>query len=282
MDKFGLELAVKVHEGDINSKRDKIAVVIHWCLLKKGLSFSGIGDNFSNDDGKLTEILPANWNQSDFTWKYREIKNKPNKFILKLFQDGEILNAILVRLSDEVSKDFSVDLKKDLFNDVELAGGKYHLVKEDDFLQKVFDALLKDFFPEPKPAAIENPERARQPPIQPPGGPRQGGVPRSPFGENPDPLRIGGRDLDPFGNPMGGGMIMEPPGRGGRHGGPGAGPRFDPVFPGMPSPGLGPHPGPGRGGPRGPGRGGPSGGPFGGGRNFGDELPPPGYDDMFM
>ena len=156
MDKFGLELAVKVHEGDINSKRDKIAVVIHWCLLKKGLSFSGIGDNFSNDDGKLTEILPANWNQSDFTWKYREIKNKPNKFILKLFQDGEILNAILVRLSDEVSKDFSVDLKKDLFNDVELAGGKYHLVKEDDFLQKVFDALLKDFFPEPKPAAIES------------------------------------------------------------------------------------------------------------------------------
>ena len=48
-----------------------------------------------------------------------------------------------------------------------------------------------------------DPERARQPPIQPPEGPRQGGVPRSPFGENPDPLRIGGRDLDPFGNPMG-------------------------------------------------------------------------------
>jgi hypothetical protein len=47
-----------------------------------------------------------------------------------------------------------------------------------------------------------DPERARQPPIQPPGGPRQGGVPRSPF-ENPNSLRIGGRDLDPFGNPMG-------------------------------------------------------------------------------
>ena len=156
MDKFGLELAVKVHEGDINSKRDKIAVVIHWCLLKKGLSFSGSGDNFSNDDGKLTEILPANWNQSDFTWKYRELKNKPNKFILKLFQDGNILNARIVRLSDEVSKNFSVDLTKDLFSDLELGGGKYHLVKEDDFLQKVFDALLKDIFPEPKPAAIES------------------------------------------------------------------------------------------------------------------------------
>ena len=93
MDKFGLELAVKVHEGGINSKRDKIAVVIHWCLLKKGLSFSGIGDNFSNDDGKLTEILPAKWNQSDFTWKYRELKNKPNKFILKL----DIINAFSQR-----------------------------------------------------------------------------------------------------------------------------------------------------------------------------------------
>ena len=40
-----------------------------------------------------------------------------------------------------------------------------------------------------------DPERARQPPIQPPEGPRQGGVPRSPF-ENPNSLRIGDRDLD--------------------------------------------------------------------------------------
>ena len=29
MDKFGLELAVKAHEDDIRSKKDKIAVVIH-------------------------------------------------------------------------------------------------------------------------------------------------------------------------------------------------------------------------------------------------------------
>ena len=51
-------------------------------------------------------------------------------------------------MSDEKSKDFAVDQKKDLFNDTEMAGGKYHLVKEDEFLQRAFSALLNDFFPE--------------------------------------------------------------------------------------------------------------------------------------
>ena len=148
MDKFGLELAVKAHEDDIRSKKDKIAVVIHWCLLKKGLYFAGVGDNFAEDDGTLSEVLPTEWNRSDFTWKYRELNNKPNKFILKFFEDGEILNVILLRMSDEKSKDFAVDQKKDLFNDTEMAGGKYHLVKEDEFLQRAFSALLNDFFPE--------------------------------------------------------------------------------------------------------------------------------------
>ena len=150
MDKFGLELALKVHEADIKSKKDKISIVIHWCLLKKGLNFCGLGDNFSEDDGKLSEILPSGWNQNSL-WKYRELTNKPNKFVLKIIQDGEILNVILVRNSDEVSKDLSVDLEKDVVN-----AESFPLVKEDEFLQKVFDALLKDFFPDPKPASVES------------------------------------------------------------------------------------------------------------------------------
>ena len=85
----------------------------------------------------------------------------------------------------------------------------------------------------------------------------------------------GRSDLDPLGG-VGGGMIFPPggPGVGPMPGG--LGPRFDPVRPGMPNPGLFPGRG-GRGGPRGPNF---------GGRDFGDELPPPGppggYDDMFM
>ena len=93
--------------------------------------------------------------------------------------------------------------------------------------------------------------------------------------------RIGGSDLNPFGSIEGGGMMMDPQriGRPGPRPGLGIGPRFDPVYPGMPNPGMGQHPDAfGPLGPRG-GRGGP---PRGGGRNYGDEMPPPGYDDMFM
>ena len=115
--------------------KGKIAIVIHWFLLRRGLSFSGIGDSFSNDDGKLTEILPANWNQTDFTWKYREVKNKSNKFILYLIQDGDILNCTLYR--DLNSKDFSVDLS------VELAVRNFHL---DEFLKRLKRAFDIDFF----------------------------------------------------------------------------------------------------------------------------------------
>jgi len=282
MEKFGLELAVKVHEDDIRSKKDKVAVVIHWCLLKKGLYFAGVGDNFAEDDGKLSEVLPSEWNRTDFTWKYRELDNKPNKFILKILEDGEILTIILVRMSDEKSKDFTVDQKKDVFNDTELTGEKYHLVKEDEFLQRAFSALLNDFFPPPREEPL-GPKRKNESdhgqsapgPSRPYGSREPGGVP-----EYPDPLRVGRGDLDPFSGFQGGGMIMDPRGMG-QSGpgasGPGAGPRFDPVYPGMPNPGL-------MGGRRG--RGGHRSGPFGGNRNFGDELPPPGppdgYDDMFM
>jgi len=275
MDKFGLESAVKVHEAGIKVKRDKIAIILHWCLLRKGLLFSGLGTNFSEEDGKLSEVLPADWSESDFTWKYRERNNTPNKFILNISQVDEILNVTLVRLSDEISKDLSVDLKKEVFNDTQSESGeKFHLVGEDNFIQKAFSALLKDFFPDPeppKPAERENsPLRSTRPRTS-----RGRSDSTEGSGEVP---RIGGQDLDPFGGFGGGGMMMDPQ-RIGRPNPPGMGPRFDPVYPGMPNPGMGQHPDPF--GPRGPrgGRGGPS---RGGGRNYGDEMPPPGYDDMFM
>ena len=78
---------------------------------------------------------------------------------------------------------------------------------------------------------------------------------------------------------MGGGMLMDPR-QGGRMGQP-LHPRFDPVGPGMG--GMGP-----MGGGVGPlgggmgGIGGGMGGGRGGGRNFGDAMRPPGWDNMFM
>ena len=149
-DKFGLELTLKAHEDGINVKRDKIAIILHWCLLRKGLKFSGFGSDFTDEDGNLSELLPSEWSSSDFPWKYREWNNTPNKFILNISQDDEILNVTLVRLSDEKSKNFWVDLKKEVFNATQL-GEKFPLVGEDNFLKKAFSSLLKDFFPVPEP-----------------------------------------------------------------------------------------------------------------------------------
>ena len=177
MDKFGLELVLKAHESEIKDKTTKIAAILHWCMLKKGLNFCGLGDNFGEDIGNLSEILPKDWS-SKLTWKYREQKNQPNKFILKLTKDGDILNVILLRMSDEICKDFSVDLSKDISEKLDLS-------KEDEFLSKANNALLKDFFPDPQPGKKDDNKNRGQNPSQPSGV----GAPR-----NPGNLGPGGRN----------------------------------------------------------------------------------------
>ena len=106
-----------------------------------------------------------------------------------------------------------------------------------------------------------------------PGMPGWGGVGAPP---------LGGSDLDPMGGIMGGGMLMDPR-QGGRMGHP-MQPRFDPVGPGMGG-GIGPLGGGGMGG-IGPLGGGEMGGigTMGGGRgrNYGDAMRPPDWDNMYM
>ncbi len=274
MDKFGLESVLKVHEAEIKGKATKVAVVLHWCLLKKGLYFNGLGDNFSDDYGDVTEVLPAKWSEN-MTWKYREVSNRPNKFLFRILVDSQVLNVTLLRMSDEVTKNFTVDLSKEIDDNL-------NLVQPDEFLSSAIDTLLSEFFPKPKkPEASSASARVTGPEPRPgpPGPPNVGAI--AP-GARADPLRIGRGDLDPFGGFEGGGMMMDPQGLMGRGRGRGMMPNFDPVFPGMPNPGV---LGGGRGGMGGPRFGGPGFGP--GGRNFGDEMPPPGpappgYDDMFM
>ena len=270
-EKFGLALVKKAYEAEIKTKADKVVVVVHWCLLNRGLRLSGAGDNFSTDDGSVSELLPGNWNFNDdnFTFKYRQASNLPNKFVLKILIDNDIANIILLRMSDEKTTNHSVDLSKVVQQDLSLT-------EEAEFIQDISKNLLDELLPlkneespEAKKARVTTEEAPRQP--------QQARNPQ--IGPGHNPLGVGGADLDPFGNPMGGGMLMDPRNMG-RPRAPGGalGPRFDPVYPGMPNPGLGPM------GPLGPmrPRGGPRFGGGGGGRNFGDEMPPPGYDDMFM
>lgn len=115
--------------------------MIHNCSIS-GLYFNGFGDNFSIDSNPdLTEILPKNWSKENLR-KYRQIGQKSNKFILKIDQDSKIVNLILLRISDEIAKNFSVDLNLE-FQDLDLKN-------EQEFFKNAFQKLLQDFFPEPK------------------------------------------------------------------------------------------------------------------------------------
>ena len=88
MDRFGLELALKAHEDKVKSKTDKLNVILHWCLLKRGLRCVGLGENFAENSESLSELLPQNWTQDQnvYAFKYRELSNQPNKFIFKILK----------------------------------------------------------------------------------------------------------------------------------------------------------------------------------------------------
>ena len=137
-----------------------------------------------------------------------------------------------------------------------------------ELIEKLFPPKPKDEKKEDKkPPRSEEPPRPTypQPPQFPdfPTGP-QFPDPDSPFGGGGIFDQPGGADLDPTGRRGRGGMLMEPPRGGGQFGQP----RIDPTNPFGRGGGLGG--GPGR---IGPGR---------GGRNFGDEMAPPDFDNMFM
>jgi hypothetical protein len=165
---------------------------------------------------------------------------------------------ILVRVSDEESKSLTVQ-SEESFDDG-------FSPKDPEKLGSDFeDTVLKHILPkeekkeEKKSALLVTETQPRQLP------------PQHQPSQQPNPLRdpfsgVGSSDLDPFGRIGSGGMLMDPfhP-QGGRGGFPG--PRFDPPGPGF-------LPGRGRGGGQGP--------QFPGRRNFGDEMPPPGFDNMFM
>ena len=88
MDTFGLELALKAHDDQVKSKTDKLNVILHWCLLKRGLRCVGLGENFAENSENLSELLPQNWTQDQnvYAFKYRELSNQPNKFIFKILK----------------------------------------------------------------------------------------------------------------------------------------------------------------------------------------------------
>jgi len=282
-----LESTYRCWQGDAQNSAHRLAIFFHWKLMQEGFLCAGSGGT------SKTELLPDAWNsQSDLiSLDYVDNCTPPTEVALEVKMEGtQTANCSLTRGKDTSS------VRLDLEEHIDPAKtDTIDVYKNKEGLVAALDKLLS--YVRPKQASTERPQSTSGPPPPPYSrdplreGPRPGPDAGPPGWGGVGPPPIGGADLDPLGRGLGGGMLMDPRGGGGMGFGP-VRPRWDPVGPRDPFAGppmFGPRGG-GMGGPPGgfggPGMGGGLGGPgmggFGGRRNFGDAMGPPGWDDMFM
>ena len=283
---FGLETFLRVEKQNIHCVNDVAALVVHWSLVRRGVLCVGLGETVGENPVK-SEILPPGWsgeNGTVYSLVYQDQNN--DGYLLKAISVDDVLIVSLLSLKTNKTADTNIQPADFIENKDELV-----LTNLDTLLSKIDSELLDKVIRknESNPGSKKDAksdevnerkeQEYRHDPLLVGGGGRRGRVDPSLPDDGGGLPNIGGADLDPFrGGIMGGGMLMDPRGRGGGLGG---GPRWDPVGPGGPG-GLG-----GLGGPRGPGMGGvggmgprPRGG--GGANNFGDEMAPPDWNNMYM
>jgi len=272
---FGLESFFRAEKSNLKHVNDGAILLVHWSLCNNGLLCVSLGDKVP-ENPKRSECLPNGWNKDNgvvYSIVYQDrVSNK--SFLLKAVAAESMLIVSLMNFETEQTSDISIS-PGDFINLVE---DSVPVISDLDKILKNIDENLvkklknskgskeaaskikedkksdsKDIHDDPLLVGRRLPPRGIDPNMPDFGGPMP---------------NIGGADLDPFrgGGIMGGGMLMDP-----RRGGRDIQPRWDPVGPGM-----GGFPG------GGPGRGGfPSGGRGRGGfRSFGDEMPPPGFNDV--
>ena len=293
-DYFGLETFLRTATPHLTSKSSVLVAAAHWALCRK--TALCVGTSESGVEGVRSELLPEGWTSVEGVFSLRYTDAKGQKFLLKVVTADDMTILSLLALKDNQSTDISL-ATQDFVEGLTLKATEVgNLVDQLD--NKLLDPLIKPKEMEQAKTKKSGEEKGNQPKEQPGRDPLltaggRGRVDPGPPGwDNVGPPALGGSDLDPLGGMMGGGMLMDPrgPGRGGQ-------PRFDPVGPGMPGmPGFGGEMG-GPGGMGGmgsmggmggmggvggmPGRGGLGG--RGGGRNFGDAMRPPSWDNnMYM
>jgi len=272
---FGLESFVKLEKPNIKSSNDVAVVVVHWSLASQGVLCVGVGDTFQTGD-QGSEILPDRWNEDGSVYSLKYLNKKDEKFLLKVITVDSMLIISLLALKTESNSDLSITAADFIKTDGEISFSNL-----EELVNKIKVELVEKVV-QPKGKAEklggkscdEEQERktAGHDPLLVGGRGGRGRVdPSMPGWGGVGAPPLGGSDLDPMGGIMGGGMLMDPR-QGGRLGQP-MQPRFDPVGPGMG--GIGPLGGGGMGGM----------GPLGGGgrgRNYGDAMRPPSWDNMFM
>jgi len=281
---FGLETFLRVEKERLTSISDVAVVVTHWVLSSRGLLCVGEGEVFKHDD-KKSELLPEGWNREGTVYTLRYINSQSQQVLFKVITVDNMLIMSILELKSEKTSDLTIIPAEYIKLDGEVTFSKLDELVE-KLKKELIDKVVKS---KDKPDKNLSPGEGndKKVPGDDPllaGGRREGRVnPGMPDWGGVGAPPLGSSDLDPLGGIMGGGMLMDPR-QGGRMGQP-LHPRFDPVGPGMG--GMGPGGGMGGIGPMGGGMGGigPMGGGMGGGgrgRNFGDAMRPPGWDNMFM
>ena len=272
-DFFGLETILSSEKHHLASKSSVLVAATHWALCRRTFLCVGVGE--SGAEGARSELLPEGWSSTEGVFSLRYTGAKGQKLLLKVVTADDMTILSLLALKDNQSTDIS------LATEDFVEGSALKRTEVGKLVEKLDKQLLDPLMKPNEKAGVKSKKEGEekgnpakeQPRIDPlTAGGRGGRVDPGPPGwDGVGPPALGRSDLDPLGGMMGGGMLMDPrgPGRGGQ-------PRFDPVGPGMPGmPGFGGEMGgmPGRGG---------LGGGRGGGRNFGDAMRPPSWDNMYM
>ena len=284
---FGLETFLALSRPELTCPTSVLVATAHWALCKRTALCVGNGE--SGDEGARSELLPVGWSSTEGVFCLRYLDSKGLKLLLKVVTADDMAILSLLLLEGNQSTDLSLATGDYVENLALKATEVGKLVEQLD--KQLLDPLVNHKVKTEEKVKAEGQENKfkEQPKGSDPlsAGGRGGRVDPGPPGwDGVGPPALGGSDLDPLGGMMGGGMLMDPrgPGRAGQ-------PRFDPVGPGMPGmPGFGGEMG-GMGGLGGmggmggvggmPGRGG-LGGRRGGGRNYGDAMQPPNWDNMYM
>lgn len=277
---FGWDLLYSTVESDVHSNQDVLICLVHLVLISNGFKCIGIGDSKILDGSETkSESLPKGWNDGYavryiYQGRLYNLKATP-------LDDGVIIN--LIRVDERTVSMVQLNSRSVVQRSGPLdqmmpdATAMVDTIKKQLIDKVVTSTKTKDSASQTRPETSKTtsginviPSRITEP---------QRNL-NYPYVPNLHPIDVGGADLNPFGlNPLGvprspaafpggGGMIFVPPNRGGNPdinlGIPGGsippGARFDPFrppdvdrFPRRPN-----------------------------NRPDNDEMPPPGFDDMFM
>ncbi|BES87667.1 proteasome inhibitor [Nesidiocoris tenuis] len=216
-DSFGWDLMYKVSENDLKKKEDVLTLVIHYVIIKNGFRCVGLGDDKTLAGTETTsELLPNGWNSAEcYALRY---SREQDLFILKgvPVDDALVYNFMRVKSLAVSTVAFNVE------GTVKATNGPLETLipSFDEIMKQIKTDLLDPLKISSSNKEVETQTATPLPPrpdhpISDPDIPRfmppQPLHPTNPlFGSDPDrdPLRVGGRDLDPFG--VGGGNIFNP------------------------------------------------------------------------